>query len=247
MGIHLELCKEQIENITGFLGYGNPMDSVWFVGVEEGLGKATSKDAIENLGESGSFERIMDLRDAHHKRLRERGQLIDFDAKPPYTPVWQWIAKVMCASSGNDWREYVRCRLGRSDGETFLTESSPIPAGNAADNTWMEAFQALDDDLTEKLERRKTRLLELLDEKHPRMVICYGNREQRARELERYFGLEWTAARAGILTGSRRACPFLLLPFFCCGQMSQSVIEELRKLGLLPGQARATKSRNLKL
>jgi hypothetical protein len=235
-GIHLELSKGQVENIVGLLGYGNPAESVWFVGIEEGLGKANSGDAKKNLEARGSFNEIMDLRDAHHQKLREDGQLIDFDAKPPFTPVWQWIAKIMCASSGNDWREYVKSSLGRNHGDTFLTELSPIPSAKAADKAWIRAFQALDGELTEKLDRRRRTLLHLLEERRPRLIVCYGDGEAKAREFERFFGLKWTPIRARISTGSRRACPFLLLPFFGLGQMSQSVIEEMRDLGLLPAR-----------
>jgi len=186
-GIYLELSREQIENIIGFLGYGNPEESVWFVGIEEGLGKATTKDAIENLNARGSFQEIVDLRDAHHLKLKERGVLIDFDAKPPYTPVWQWIAKVMCASSESDWREYIKSSLGRTSGETFLTELSPIPSSKAADKVWAEALQRLDAKQTEKIERRKRALLQLIDEKRPHMVICYGNGKVKAREFENFL------------------------------------------------------------
>ena len=36
--IQLELSTSEVHSITGFLGYGNPSDSVWFMGIEEGLG-----------------------------------------------------------------------------------------------------------------------------------------------------------------------------------------------------------------
>lgn len=164
-GIQLDLSIEQGKRIAGFLGYGNPAESVWFVGIEEGLGRATSKDAIQNLGARGSFEEIMDLRDAHHQKLWERGQLIDFDRKPPFTPVWQWMAKIMCASSGSDWREYLKSSLGRRKGDTFLTELSPIPSSSPRNKTWMRALAALDSDLAEKLDRRKRKLLQMYEEK----------------------------------------------------------------------------------
>ena len=66
------------------------------------------------------------------------------------------------------------------------------------------------------------------------MVICYGDGTAKAREFGKFFGLEWTPIGARIAKDSRHAYPFLLLPFFGNGQMSQSVIEEMRKLEELP-------------
>jgi len=243
--IRFDLPMKEVDSIVGFLGYGNPTESVWFIGIEEGLGDANSADALKNLKARGTFDAVMDLHDAHHKRLRENGTPIDFDAKPPSTPVWQWIAKIMRAYEGYDnWRdvnpanEYIRCCLGRRDGTTFLTELSPIPSNSTANRAWMEAFNKLDSELGEKLARRRDRLLELLNHSCPRMVICYGDGKVKAREYESSLGAEWTSIGVRIARDSKRAYPFLLLPFFGNGQMSQSVIEEMHKLGILPGRSR---------
>ena len=139
----LTLTQRHVENIVGFLGYGNPSNSVWFVGLEEGFGRSTDEDAVKNLQARGEFDKgIMDLYHAHHRRLRDKGGLINFDIKPPSTQVWQWMAKIMLAYRGKQWREqsavkeYVRCCLGREGGDTFLTEMSPIPARSNADQAW---------------------------------------------------------------------------------------------------------------
>jgi hypothetical protein len=240
----LELSIEEVENIIGFLGYGNPTGSLWFIGIEEGLGGADSAEAVHNLKARGTFPAVMDLRDAHHTRLRENGTLINFDARPPLTPVWQWAAKIVRAYEGNDdWRdvssanEYVRYHLGRSDGTTFLTELSPIPSDNAANKAWFEAFNRLDDQLSKRLTKRREGLLELLENSSPRMVICYGDGKLKAREYETFLGVKWNSIGARIARDSKRAFPFLLLPFFGNGQMSQFVIEEMQKLGILPGRS----------
>lgn len=241
-GIRLEMPITEVEKIMGFLGYGNPAESVWFIGIEEGLGDADSADAVENLRARGTFEAVMDLHDAHHKRLRENGTLINFDVKPPSTPVWQWIAKIMRAYQGkDDWsdvnsaNEYIRRSLGRSEGMTFLTEVSPIPSNKTANKTWFEAFNKLDNELHERLARRRKRLLDLLDNSSPRMVICYGDGKSKSREYETFLGAKWTLIGTRIWRDSRRPYPFLLLPFFGNGQMSESVINEMCRLGILPG------------
>jgi hypothetical protein len=231
------LSRDQVECIVGFLGYGNPTESVWFVGIEEGLGGATTEDAAKNLNERSSFKEIMDLRDAHHERLRDDCGLINFDAKPPYTPVWQWIAKIMCATNGNDWKNYLKTSLGRINGDTFLTELSPIPAAKTTDKSWSNTFQDLDRNLNEKLEKRRRRLLQLMEEEHPRLVVCYGDGKEKVAQYEKYFGLKWTLIGPRISTGSRRACRFLLLPFFGNGQMSRPALEEMLKLENPPVRA----------
>jgi hypothetical protein len=240
-GIRLELATQEVENIVGFLGYGSPTDSVWFVGIEEGLGGANSADAVENLKSRGTFDAVMDLRDAHHQRLRENGTLIDFDARPPSTQVWQWMAKIMRAYQDNDnWgdigraKEYVRCCLGRSGGATFLTELSPIPSNKTKNKAWLQAFRELDSELDKKIAERREKLLTLLSSSRPRMVICYGDGRGSAREYEQFFGARWIEFGERIKQGRGRACPFLLLPFFGNGQMGHPVIEEMQKLGLLP-------------
>jgi len=239
------LSMTEAERILGFLGYGNPRQSVWFVGIEEGLGKADSADAKENLKARGEFDAIMDLRDAHHQRLRQNGMPINFDANPPSTPVWHWIAKIMRAYEGKDnWRdtssakEYIRCCLGRSNGTTFLTELSPIPSSKTANKSWMKAFNELDSELHQRLAKRQERLLLLLKNSAPRMVICYGDGRVKAQEYERFFGVEWSSIGMRVARDSSYPYPFLLLPFFGNGQMSQPVIEEMFKLGILQGGER---------
>jgi hypothetical protein len=105
---------------------------VWFIGLEEGLGDANDDEAITNVEARGYFMPTMDLVDAH-RTLRENGQFINLETKAKFTQVWTFMAKIMRARAGEaDWPEieaanaYVRKYLGRQNGETFLTELSPI-------------------------------------------------------------------------------------------------------------------------
>ncbi len=238
----VELCQRQIENIAGFLGYGNPCNSVWFIGIEEGLGGATDEDAAKNLQVRGGFEKeIMDLYHAHHHRLRDKRGLIDFDVKPPSTQVWRWIARIMVAYGRRDWNhravvnEYVQSRLGRSGGETFLTELSPVPSRTAGDRALRGALEKRYPALNERIDNRKRDLIKLLGDSHPAMVICYGNGRQRARDFQEFFDVEWKCMGKGIAEDQRYKRPyhFLLLPFFGQGQMSCCVLKEMLRLGLL--------------
>ena len=63
----------------------------WFIGMEEGLGKMSSQDTVRNLKARASFEKTMDLREAH-MRLQEGGRPIDIEKK------------TLLLRSGNLWR-----------------------------------------------------------------------------------------------------------------------------------------------
>jgi hypothetical protein len=108
-----ELSLEEIARIAGFLGYGKPADSIWFIGKEEGLGDMDEDDAMKNLRARATFDSIMDLYRAH-LQLWENGLPIDFERKIPSTQVW------------NSWRK--SCALGmdmkRGRTRTRLTTTS---------------------------------------------------------------------------------------------------------------------------
>ena len=194
-----------------------------------------SADTIRNLKARGSFENVMDLHEAH-LRLNENGHPIDIERNAPSTQVWQFMAKIMRACGGHeDWKdsasvkEYIRFRLGRSNGDTFMTELSPIPAGDTKDKTWMTLFQQLDPELDSKIKQRKRELKRILKEYAPPLVICYGS--TRADDFADLLNVEWQSVCAGVCASldSRR----LLLPFFGNGRMSHSVIQDLLDRRLL--------------
>ncbi len=242
------LVPEEIEKIINFQGYGSLSAPVWFIGIEEGLGKMSEDDAKGNLKARGSFETVMDLRDAH-LRLREGGQPIDIETRRSFTQVWQYMAKVMLARDGNkDWSElpfaeqYIRFRLGRcgnDGGETFLTELSPIPSNKSANKEWYRWFKArLGQGLDLKLANRKLELKQILAEQIlkdevPRLVVCYS--QPRANEFARLLDIEWEPVPhcPRVCVASRDSVRYLLLPFFGNGQMGHQVIADLLSSGLL--------------
>ena len=130
--LQLDLLPDEIHRIVNFLGYGRISAPVWFIGMEEGLGSVSPQDAVGNLKARGGFEPIMDLYQSC-LRLRNHGRPIDIEQHPPSTQVWRFMAKIMRAYIGEqNWqdkeaaKEYVQFRLGRHDGDTFLTELSPF-------------------------------------------------------------------------------------------------------------------------
>jgi hypothetical protein len=237
--MRVDLTSEEIQKIVGFAGYGRPDAPVWFIGLEEGLGDMSSAEAIKNLKERLRFDEVMDLRCAHHKRLWENGSPIDWDRRPPTTPVWTYMAKIMrayhdqedCCSNLDAAKEYVKTRLGRSNpesGETFLTELSPIPAAHGKDKQWIDSFQRQDPELDSKLQRRRDRLKAMMKANPEALIICYGSRE---REFSQLLNVLWDPITPKIRKA--RGHRHLLLPFLGVGQTSHQDILDLRTRGLL--------------
>lgn len=243
----VDLSVEEIAGIVSFLGYGCPSKSVWFIGIEEGLGEMTSMEALMNLKARAKFKSTMDLYKAHLS-LQANGRRVDIEKEPPSTQVWQFMAKIMLAASGErDWREresvkaYIRYYLGRSSGETFLTELSPLPARNDADQSWMAMFKAIDPALDQKLRRRKEELKRALKVSAPHLVVCYGFK--RKREFAELLDVEWQEIYPSICAS--QDSNHVLLPFFGNGQMSHKVIETLLHCGLLKNLSERTPPKKL--
>ncbi|MEO6816048.1 MAG: hypothetical protein ABI177_05050 [Edaphobacter sp.] len=143
--------------------------------------------------------------------------------------------KIMLARAGHkDWRDtkaakdYVRYHLGRSNGDTFLTELSPIPTRRTADMSWMSEIMQQDSNLGQKIEDRNTKLKELLKISSQDSIICYGKRANNFGEL---IDVTWVPVTQQISRSHNGKC--LLLPFFGNGQMSHAVIGILLQRGLL--------------
>jgi hypothetical protein len=235
-----DLSPQEATKIATFLGYGNPGAPVWFIGFEEGLGKMSDDEAVRNLKARGNFSSVMDLREAH-LQLLENGKHIDIAIDPPSTQVWRFMAKIMLARDGRkDWhtsraaKEYVKKMLGRSGGDTFLTELSPIPKGKNSDTRWMAEFEQCDANLGREIESRREQLRKLLKERasNPPLVICYG--ESKRTDFEELLQIKWRPIFFGV--HSAIDSKHLLLPFFGQGHMNDCVIARLCDLGLLQQQ-----------
>jgi hypothetical protein len=239
VGHQLSLSDDAIKRVVGFLGYGRASAPVWFIGLEEGLGDAKDDEAIINLKARTQFERTMDLAVAH-RALREGGEPIEIETKDTFTQVWVWMAKIMRSRAGNvDWQDteaaktYIRQHLGRRNGETFLTEVSPIPSRKQRDKWLLEWFQKKLPDLDQMLKKRRESLYDLFRRHNPSLVVCYGSGDTARRSFQEMLSpTSWETFAE--LEGKRRtlieASPnrrVLLLPFFGNGHMKHSVIETL--------------------
>ena len=175
----------RIDPVLGFQGYGNPAGRFWFVGMEE-HGAKTEADIELELEWRSAFRPIEDLIAVHEQWDREfRARASDrrpFDPRR-LIPTWGTMSKLVLRLSGcSEWedletvRDYQSKRLGRLDGETFLTELLPLPAPNSRD--WPELYHGFFPDrdayVGAVVSERIRRLRALLDQHQPEYVFCYG-------------------------------------------------------------------------
>lgn len=190
------LSADQVRGLARHIGYGNPAAPLWFVGGEEGLGgHMNARERAENLVARAEWEPIMDMA-AAHRTLKEAGGYIgDLIDRPGSTIVWRFMARIARAfdaapgwDDADEAANYVRNRLGATDGETFLTELSPFPSRRARQPIELEQFS--DRELIDRVRtERSTQQIVLLHQHRPRVIICYGT--GLLRDFEKHFGINW--------------------------------------------------------
>jgi hypothetical protein len=170
------LSQSQLDAVLGFIGYGNPAGSFWFLGIEErGVGDRTTLWA-ELLVRANNFAPIEDLKAAlEHPAFASTFQV------GQYVPTWLIMSKIVLRLSGDpDWQEYSHAQpyqaeqLGRRGGQTFLSELLPLPAGNVDDWPYPNLFATKDIYRDKVLPGRVDTLRHLLSRHQPTYVFCYG-------------------------------------------------------------------------
>ncbi len=175
------LCTEQINSLLGFIGYGSVDASLWFIGMEESLGKRpgfTNWTAIRELEIRANWNRVMDVREAHlqlgdHYWLRRN-----------YSQVWKFMAQIArgLLHRESNWRDtqrahgYVIQQLGLADGETLLGEVMPLPASSIGDWPYVGLFVNRDVYWSEVWPKRRKMWRELIQKYQPRFIVAYGKR-----------------------------------------------------------------------
>jgi hypothetical protein len=126
---------------------------VWFVGLEEGLGGADDERRQEAFRYGERLRRrwiyardVSTILISRKTRFREPRRAMDGQDYARRNGETDWWGKV---------EPYIRERLGRSEGETFLTELSPIPSRTHADKRRKEWFKKNEPLFEDKLEKRQ--------------------------------------------------------------------------------------------
>ncbi len=197
----MNINQQERDKLLNFIGYGNLNAPFWFLGMEEGSGGIQKlhadpkQNAIENekllernIEKRLRFrENIMDLQEAHNN------QHLNWEYWKPeitrFPSVWVYMARFVRAlgnEQASDWwdtekaKVYIRTKLGvvHSASETFLTELLPLPKRSAKD--WPNLYKVLmgysrrQDYESEELRPRIKTLSQIIAEKKPEYLLCYG-------------------------------------------------------------------------
>jgi hypothetical protein len=182
--------------IEKFVGFGRRQAPIVFVGMEEGLKAPDTLD--DDLAIRSTYENpIMDLKEAH-RGIAGTQHYFEAD-RAPRQPTWRVMADLMLRRSGvenptgPERRRYRALRLGRSDGDTLLTELLPYP--HPKTRHWLYArfgkFSTRKDYERALLPARKSLLRRILGEHERELVVCYGKAHW-SRYEELFDERSWT-------------------------------------------------------
>ena len=240
------LTAKQLGGLLGFAGYGCPKAPIWFIGLEKGIAGQTLTDFDKNVPTRCEFRSIMDLREAHLK-LVSNGFPMDLENLKSFLKlpaVWKWMARIVGVRNGafdprdkDAVHEYVRRRLGRASGETFLTELSPLPQRGLNDaKTWARYVDPACPDVAILKQQRADKIKSFFALYKPRLVVSYGIGGTGLKLHQDFLGLrDWK--KKGSFYSAMEGGAFVS-PFFGQGQMSWKLFDELANL-VRPAQANA--------
>ena len=219
------LSNEELERALRFEGYGTKSAPFWFLGMEEGGGSSD-----ELLVRARTYGSVEDLYSALNKIGREK-------ILQSHVPTWRVISKLVMAMQGvADWqetfsgREYQAHRLGRSDGETFLTELMPLPCKDINDWPYETLFSTKAEYIAMIRPQRIRWLREEISTAKPRFVICYGKGNW-LQHKEIFKDVEFMPELQGkIRVGERGQSTILLLPFLSYRLVTAELINQIAEL-----------------
>jgi hypothetical protein len=235
----MDFTIQDRDRLINFLGYGNPAGRFWFVGMEEGTG-GNDHSLAQNITVRLSFPtNVMDMAEAHNDQHlgqipSDEGKLWDFrTGKLP--SVWIYMARFVRALQGaEDWTDkeqaktYVREKLGRTGGDTFVTELLPLP--KRAAGMWPPLYQnwyaSRELYETEVLPMRKQSLRRLLQTHQPSYVFCYGGVHH--PHYKDVFQTDYSPlVEKKISVGRMGQTHIVLLPFMGNGRIGKKDVEKV--------------------
>lgn len=216
-----ELSKTDLERALKFEGYGNKRAPYWFIGMEEGGGSIAELEKRVRLYNTVEY-------------LHSSPAKIGLTTKYLHVPTWRVMSKLVMALNGEpDWQETARARdyqankLGRADGDTFLTELMPLPArsiGVWPYDTIYPSRKEYDADVRPK---RIEWLRFEVSEFQPNWIICYGKSNWPHYE-EIFRGVQFSPElNEKIKAGQNGHSTILLLPFFSYYFVSAALIGQI--------------------
>jgi hypothetical protein len=170
-------ASDNFETLVRFLGWGDPADGLWFIGLEES-------------GAWESAEEIAELMKREHLHFTGAG-FYECSPKPQEkrapgnfgrTQIPQWEAKIAAplSTSQTDWREYLCSRLWFAGSRVF--HSNLYPLGKSNLGTWPAKYEKLfgfaknqrDAYYRDVRERRFPLIRQFRHDSAPAATICFG-------------------------------------------------------------------------
>lgn len=167
-----------------FWGYGSFEAPVWFVGMEEGLGKGREANELEARLLAADGKAMIDMRRdmvlvPDHSRFFRDSAPIQASWKYPIA-LYLYLKSQKEPSSG-EIRDYQAHRLGDSELKSDATiELMPLPSHKANEDTWLYANYAIPGlgsrkEYLNTYKPKRTRELSRLIKIHsPRLVVFYS-------------------------------------------------------------------------
>tara|TARA_B100000315_G_scaffold233353_1_gene246406 strand:- start:4412 stop:5110 length:699 start_codon:yes stop_codon:yes gene_type:complete len=216
------LSKEELKRVLTFEGYGSKTAPYWFLGMEEGGG------SMEELRERAKrFDHpVEDLCAALAK--------IGWGDMRRYVPTWRVMSTlIMAMGNSPKWQEkssaieYQATKLGRADGETFLTELMPLPCPGIKVWPYPLIFPSKKDYYAAVRPCRIKWLRSAISECKPPLVICYGKGNWRHHK-EIFCDVNFRPELNGkICVGEREHNIILLIPFLSPDLVSTALITQI--------------------
>ena len=177
-----------LQPIFNFISYGRLEAPLWFLGLEEGLGKRYKADHWSpawELETRAAWPPVIDMRQAHETLLDP------YWDSGKYSQVWLVMAQLArgILQRAADWhdpdkaRVYVTESLGRAGGETLLGEMLPLPERYRRHWSYPFLFPSKEDYEWAILPQRRALWRRLVEEHRPRVVICYGGLWYRYKDV----------------------------------------------------------------
>ncbi len=166
------LSNEELDHLLAFVGYGTPDADVWFLGMEEAGG------GEDNIRTRLEFQTVEDNAEAH--------KMLEITKHHWGRRVIQRTWRAMCyimlrlenqEPSTENIRRYQAEQLGRSQGNTLLTELMPIPkpsVGSWGYEELISQFSSREDYYQQIRPRRVQLLRQLVAQHNPQVIIAYG-------------------------------------------------------------------------
>lgn len=172
-------ATEEFRILNDWIGWGDPNNGIWFVGVEAGGGWTC--DSESSIQERRTMIRQWGgVNYSQYEDLKARDD--DDDGQGVYFPIAVGTAKVASkiSESNEDWYKYRKNRLWLNSTGVFNTNMLPI--GKRSLGEWPSGYKSLFGCTSEEyagcldkvLEYRSQRLKRLKEQCNPQAIVCFG-------------------------------------------------------------------------